>query len=757
MQRSREGFAMAESPRFRYRAFISYSHRDKAWADWLHRALETYRVPSRLVGTTTAHGTIPRRLNPVFRDRDELSSAPELGAKINAALAQSENLIVICSPASAASRWVNEEVLAYKRTGRAGRIFCLIVEGEPNATDLPGRAAEECFCPALRFATDADGHATTERTEPIAADARPDKDGKANAKLKLIAGMLDVGFDTLKQREQRRQVQRMTAIAGIALVVLVVTIVLATFALISRHRAVIAQNEAVVAKQAAVRRQKQAEGLVNFMLGDLNDKLARVDRLDIMQAVDDKAMAYFQSLPNTDVTPEALAQRAKALEKIGFVRMVQGRLADALKTFHASTRISSKLAASATENAARQMAYANTLNYIGFTYWKEGDLEAAEENFKSSETTLLRAQKPAATNPQLQSQLATTINNLGHVREARGDLSGAASAYRTMRDLMQEAVAAQPKKLEWQNLLGNAWDDLGKIELEQGHMDHAIIDYRVDQQIRATIAVSDPANHDEQSDLMISNAILGRTLALCGDMNGALRYTRSAVDIGKALVKFEPADTDNLEDLALYSSQLGGLLRQTTQWDAAATANGEAVAIFSKLVAKDPKNSAWQREFAQARVEAARLKLQKGDLADAQALANAASQSLETLRKTNAPNLPLTVLTAQADLVLGQIALKQHAAVAARNAWTHARAAIAGTSISNGPNALAAMASASLLLGDRDKARTSLEKLAAMGYRTPDFDALLGARHIAYTVDPEAASRIAAAMSNSEASAKTLH
>ena len=58
----------------------------------------------------------------------------------------------------------------------------------------------------------------------------------------LIAGMLDVGFDTLKQREQRRQVQRMTAIAGIALVVLVVTIVLATFALISRHRAVIAQN-----------------------------------------------------------------------------------------------------------------------------------------------------------------------------------------------------------------------------------------------------------------------------------------------------------------------------------------------------------------------------------------------------------------------------------------------------------------------------------------------------------------------------------
>ncbi|MBS0432528.1 MAG: toll/interleukin-1 receptor domain-containing protein, partial [Proteobacteria bacterium] len=85
---------------FIYRAFISYSHRDKAWADWLHKALETYRVPSRLVGKETTHGTIPRRLHPVFRDRDELPSAHDLNGKVNEALRNSANLIVICSPAS---------------------------------------------------------------------------------------------------------------------------------------------------------------------------------------------------------------------------------------------------------------------------------------------------------------------------------------------------------------------------------------------------------------------------------------------------------------------------------------------------------------------------------------------------------------------------------------------------------------------------------------------------------------------------------
>src|SRR5215469_3789312 len=226
----------------RYRAYISYSHADRRWADWLHKALETYRVPSRLVGTQTAAGVIPRRLIPVFRDRAELASAADLTARVNEAIQRSDNMIVICSPRATASRWVNEEVLAFKRLSRQGRIFCLIVDGEPNASNLPGRAAEECFVPALRKHLDADGALSDRNAEPIAADARPGKDGKTNAKLKLIAGLLDVGFDTLKQREQHRRMRRMVAITAVALVVMALTTALAIDALIQRHAAVIAQQ-----------------------------------------------------------------------------------------------------------------------------------------------------------------------------------------------------------------------------------------------------------------------------------------------------------------------------------------------------------------------------------------------------------------------------------------------------------------------------------------------------------------------------------
>ena len=69
----------------KYWAFISYSHQDRAWAEWLHKAVETYRVPRRLVGRPSRNGPTPSRLFPVFRDRDELPGSADLGRNIDEA------------------------------------------------------------------------------------------------------------------------------------------------------------------------------------------------------------------------------------------------------------------------------------------------------------------------------------------------------------------------------------------------------------------------------------------------------------------------------------------------------------------------------------------------------------------------------------------------------------------------------------------------------------------------------------------------
>src|SRR5271155_881141 len=243
----------------KYRAFISYSHRDARWASWLHAALETYRPPKPLVGKMTERGEVPKRLTPIFKDREELPSAVDLGGLVNAALEASACQIVICSPNSAKSRWVNEEILAFKRLGREDRILTLIVAGEPNATDMPGREAEECFPPALRFKLGPDGALGDVRTEPIAADARPGKDGKPRAALKLAAGLLGVGFDTLRQREQQRRNRRLFVFSCAALAGMLVTSGLAVFAAIQRDRA---QRQTVRAEAEARTAQETTRFLV---------------------------------------------------------------------------------------------------------------------------------------------------------------------------------------------------------------------------------------------------------------------------------------------------------------------------------------------------------------------------------------------------------------------------------------------------------------------------------------------------------------
>ena len=79
-----------------YWAFLSYSHKDAETADWLHEAIEQYRVPPGLVGKLTAMGPVPRRLTPIFRDRHELAAAGDLTTEIEEALAGSRFLIVLC-------------------------------------------------------------------------------------------------------------------------------------------------------------------------------------------------------------------------------------------------------------------------------------------------------------------------------------------------------------------------------------------------------------------------------------------------------------------------------------------------------------------------------------------------------------------------------------------------------------------------------------------------------------------------------------
>jgi tetratricopeptide (TPR) repeat protein len=227
-----------------YAAFISYSHRDRRWAEWLHRNIESYRLPPGVISASEGELSAAR-LKPVFLDRAELPTSASLADSVTAALTDSAALIVICSPAAAQSRWVNEEVRAYKSLGRGSRIYCLVVDGEPGVGD--------CFPPALRFEIENGELTARPAPEPMAADVRTGKDERALARLKIVAGLVGVPLDRLRQRDQLRRQRRLTVIAALASVGCIAFGALAVVALRARTEAL--RQRAVAEQQSLTARR----------------------------------------------------------------------------------------------------------------------------------------------------------------------------------------------------------------------------------------------------------------------------------------------------------------------------------------------------------------------------------------------------------------------------------------------------------------------------------------------------------------------
>jgi len=195
----------------KYEAFISYRHIDPDYsaAKNLHKMLERFRIPASVRRTFGR-----RKIDKIFRDQEELPTSSDLGQDIENALRDSRWLIVVCSPRMPLSKWCMREIDLFIEMGRRDRILTLLIEGEPG----------ESFPEQLRFVQTERG--VIER-EPLAADIRAKSEGGRQRKLKveklrLLAPMLGVGFDDLRQRMRARFIQKALTAAAASVAVLAV-------------------------------------------------------------------------------------------------------------------------------------------------------------------------------------------------------------------------------------------------------------------------------------------------------------------------------------------------------------------------------------------------------------------------------------------------------------------------------------------------------------------------------------------------------
>jgi len=563
--------------RTRYYAFLSYSHKDKELADWLHRELEKFRVPHSLAGKLTANGVIPRRLSPIFRDQQDLSAGSDLGEEIKAALAASQFLIVLCSPTAATSRWTNQEIESFKRTRPEGCVLAAVAVGEPFASDIPGRESEECFPPALRFKYDRRGHQTAKRAEPLAADFREAGEGKRLALLKLVAGMLGVGLDELVQRETTRRHRQMAWLAAASLAGMAVTSTLAVFAVQSRNE--------------AREQRREAEGLVAFMLGDLKDKLEPIGRLDALDGVGSRVLSYYSKQDASELNDAALLQRSKALSLTAQVAYLRGHFEDAQRLYRQAMAGTEEAVRRNPDDLQRVFDHAQNVFWIGELARRRGDAAKAEAGYREYKRLADRMVAVEPDNLKWRMEVQYARENLGIVLFNQRRFAEAASQFAAGQRPVEGLSSVDPANLEYQKELSNLLAWLADSQRALGHVDEAIATRQRQLSFLDRLLAGGKMDVELQKQLIPAHQALGILLTSKGQAQRGIPELRAAVDHADRLIPVEPSNALWRTLAASARLELGKTLFAVGQREEAAQQTAAGCTMVAELRARDPESA----------------------------------------------------------------------------------------------------------------------------------------------------------------------
>ncbi|MDQ0462934.1 tetratricopeptide (TPR) repeat protein [Caulobacter ginsengisoli] len=512
----------------RYTAFISYSRHDSAFASRIHRRLESYVLPRRLMASPTSRRDIPRKLSPIFRDKDELPAAENLSDAVRAALLQSDTLVVICSPAAARSLWVAREIEVFRELHPTRPILAALIDGEPA----------QAFPPPL----------TPGDSEPLAADFRRGGDGNRLALLKLAAGITGVELDDLVQRDAQSRVARVMAVTAVSVAGMLAMSIATTLAVQSR--------------MDAERQRAKAERLVDFMLTDLRSEMEKMGRLGAQTEVDRLAFEYYSDQDLRKLGPASLDRRARALHLLGRDDQDAGRFDAATAKFREAWKISDQLVRNDPGNSDRLLTYASIQSSLGEIALKRGDRSGAQKWFAAYHVSADRLLKLRPNDPKVLRELAFAKGSVCVLEHRTEPKAGVADCLEALR-LMEKAVSLSgaPGKFAAELANRHAW--LADTYREVGDRDSARRHRGAEEEILSVALKADP----DDMTLNLHWSALQRAYAIldydAGRYRSALDRLMKARATLERMTRIEPTNVmwqsrlrQSDQDLAFIRSRL---------------------------------------------------------------------------------------------------------------------------------------------------------------------------------------------------------
>lgn len=497
---------------WRYSGFISYSRHDSKQAQWLHTALERFRMPARLAGREGARGPVPERLQPLFLDRSELTAASDLTGQLQNAIAASQWMIVLCTPWAATSEWVDREVRLMQALGRGGHILPALFDGDER----------NAFPPALR-----DGDQGP--VSPLAADFRPGGDGRRLATMKLVSVMTGVGLGDLVHRESHRRQRRMAGVAALSAGGMVAFAALSLFA--------------VRAQRAAEFERERSEAMVETLITELRAAVKPLGSLSALGVINEAAARYFRGQPIEKLSDEALAQRARLLIAMGEDEVARGGMDAALTHFTEAHRTTERRLAAAPDDPARILDHATSEFWLGQHAWNSGDAQRARQAWGAYRQMTLRLLAAEPDNPDWLLEAGYAETNLGIVALRQDlDIPMAERRFETALAHYRQVLLQRPhdETVTMDLADGLAWLADTERLAEKPAMARAL---RSEQRalLEARLA-TDPNRFNIREQLAASRIALGRIAEAEGKTGEALdQFTQAEAEAGTLLLR----DPDN--------------------------------------------------------------------------------------------------------------------------------------------------------------------------------------------------------------------
>lgn len=509
----------------RYRAFISYSHKNAAFGRRLHRWLEGYMLPRRLVGRPGRLGQVPSRLSPIFRDREELSAADDLSVEVRQALATSACLIVVCSPEGANSPWVSQEIETFRQLHPRRPVLAALVKGEPDAA----------FPLALKAGIG----------EPLAADFRRQGDGTRLAYLKLASALAGVELDALVQRDAQRQVGRIMTLSAMAVSA---TLVMAAVTVMALQA------------QAEARRQRaESERLVEFMLTDLRDRLKGVSRLDIMEAVNDQALTHYARQGLKGFDSAALVRRARVLHAMGEDDLALGHPDKAIAKFEEARRATSALLAKHPNDPVMIFGHAQSEFWVARSQYEAKQFTLARAGFRRYLALAQQLTKIDPANFAFRREVGFAEGNLCSIafkppRDPRGALTHCWAALDNMRQAAGSSneptlLADMASRYAW--LADAYWLNEDRAQAKRWRL--------VEGEILAKQIAADPRDARFRDLHIAQQRALAGLAREGGDLSEARSRILEALSEVDALIAIEPRNAERLSQRSDLRAELAKL------------------------------------------------------------------------------------------------------------------------------------------------------------------------------------------------------